>query len=86
MHTGCRVQAGKLQRGDQVKLLRGDQVVCVGTVSTLKHLKADVNEVEKGKECGIMLNDPTVRFLEGDVIQPFLVKTEEQYTQWSPGF
>lgn len=46
------------------------QLILVGTIETLKHLKKDVTEVRKGTECGISFHGFTdVR--EGDEIIAF---------------
>jgi translation initiation factor IF-2 len=49
-------------------VLRGDQTIYEGVISSLRHLRDDVSEVAEGFECGIMLegfND----FQQGDVVE-----------------
>jgi len=45
-------------------------VVWKGTIASLKRVKEDVREVQKGLECGILLNNfNDVR--EGDIIEAY---------------
>lgn len=53
--AGCRITNGPLRRSHTVKVIRDDEEVFRGTVSSLKHNKDDVTEVAKGQECGIAL-------------------------------
>ncbi|MGX3010111.1 translation initiation factor IF-2 [Helicobacter sp. 23-1044] len=54
--AGCFVVEGIVHRGDKVRLLRGEKVLHLGNISSLKRFKDDVKEVGKGYECGIMLD------------------------------
>jgi translation initiation factor IF-2 len=72
--AGCRVTQGDLRRNAKMAVVRGDQVVFEGQVSSLKHEKEDVREVREGFECGVALrsfND----FEVGDTLECF---TEEK--------
>lgn len=51
--AGCRVIDGKAQRSARVRVLRDNVQVYDGTVSSLKHYKDDVREVDAGSECGV---------------------------------
>ena len=68
--AGCMVQDGKLSRKSKVRLIRDGVVVYTGKLSSLKRFKEDVNEVKKGFECGMSIenfNDIKV----GDVIEGY---------------
>ncbi|MDR0820531.1 MAG: translation initiation factor IF-2 [Endomicrobium sp.] len=54
---GCSVTDGKIQRGTKIRLLRDNVIVFEGNISSLKRFKDDVKEVEKGYECGIVLEN-----------------------------
>ncbi len=54
--AGCQVIEGSIHRNNHVRLRRGNEVVWKGTISSLKRVKEDVREVQKGLECGILLN------------------------------
>ncbi|MBS1844681.1 MAG: hypothetical protein JST53_09720, partial [Actinobacteria bacterium] len=52
-------------------------VVWSGKLASLRRFKDDVQEVEEGQECGIVLDGyPDVK--EGDVIEFFQIKQVEQ--------
>lgn len=55
--AGCQVTEGSIQRSNHVRLRRGKDVIWKGTISSLKRVKEDVREVNKGMECGILLKD-----------------------------
>ncbi|MCH7819647.1 MAG: translation initiation factor IF-2 [Candidatus Marinimicrobia bacterium] len=66
--AGCYVLSGKVSRGDMINLLRDEQMVSQGTISSLKRFKDDVKEVAEGFECGITLEGVN-GIEEGDIIQ-----------------
>ncbi|MGH2386974.1 MAG: translation initiation factor IF-2 [Chloroflexota bacterium] len=66
--AGSRVIDGTIHRGDQVRVLRNEQVVHEGKVGSLRRGRDDAREVATGFECGIMVeqyND----FMVGDLIE-----------------
>lgn len=67
---GCIVNEGKITRNSMVRIKRGDEVVGEGKVVGLKRFKEDVKEVEKGYECGIMI-DGFKNFEIGDIIEAY---------------
>lgn len=66
--AGCYVLDGKVQRGATAKIVRASKVIHEGKVAGLKHFKDDVKEVEKGKECGVSL-DNFKDYQKGDLIE-----------------
>lgn len=68
--AGCFVIDGVIQRGIKVRLIRNGVVIHTGNIASLKRFKDDAREVQKGFECGIMLenyNDIQV----GDVFETY---------------
>jgi translation initiation factor IF-2 len=66
--AGCRVLEGRLGRSAVVRVLRDGQVIQETSISTLRHLKEEVNEITAGMECGVTLqgfND----FQAGDILE-----------------
>jgi translation initiation factor IF-2 len=53
--AGCLVTDGKVTRTAQVRLVREGTVVWTGRVGSLRRFKDNVQEVEEGLECGIVL-------------------------------
>ncbi len=71
--AGSYVQAGKVSRSAQVRVVRGGIVVHEGKIASLKRFKDDAKEVAAGYECGIGIenfND----LQEGDVIEAFVME------------
>ncbi len=69
--AGCSVQDGKVQRNNNVRLIRDGKVVYTGKVGSLKRFKDDAKEVVAGFECGIGIenyNDIKV----GDIMETFV--------------
>ncbi len=72
---GCFIVDGKIQRSNQVRLIRDGKIVFESKISSLKRFKDDAKEVAQGFECGVGIenfNDLKV----GDVIEAF-VKEEK---------
>ena len=68
--AGCVVRDGKIVRGCKVRLVRDGIVVYTGELGSLKRVKDDVKEVNKGFECGLSItnyNDIKV----GDFIEAY---------------
>nr|CAD7574582.1 unnamed protein product [Timema californicum] len=55
-------------------------------LESMRHLKNEVDTIKKDVECGLRLNDDTVSFQPGDVLQCYEIKHVKQETQWDPGF
>jgi translation initiation factor IF-2 len=75
--AGCQVTEGKAVRAASVRLLREGTVVWTGRLASLRRFKDDVNEVEEGQECGIVL-DGYADVKEDDVLEFFQTKQVEQ--------
>ncbi|MGB2906796.1 MAG: translation initiation factor IF-2 [Candidatus Aminicenantaceae bacterium] len=71
--AGCLVMDGKITRNSNVRLLRGEEVIHEGRISSLKHLKNNVTEVKKDHECGIGL-DRFKGIQEGDIIEAYVIE------------
>jgi translation initiation factor IF-2 len=72
--AGSAIRDGKVARGGAIKVVRGGTVVHTGKVTTLKHFKDDVKEIEKGKECGIGI-EGFDGFQVGDLLEFFVKET-----------
>ncbi len=75
--AGCLVTDGKITRTAQVRLVREGTVVWTGRLGSLRRFKDNVQEVEEGLECGVVLEgyqDVKV----GDVLELFETKQVEQ--------
>lgn len=66
--AGCRVINGQLERSSTMRILRSGEVIFEGCCSSLKKEKHDVDTVDKGNECGLVIRD-CFDYQVGDVIQ-----------------
>jgi translation initiation factor IF-2 len=51
--AGCYVREGRINRKDQVRVVRDEKIVYRGTLSSLKRFRDDAREVKESFECGI---------------------------------
>jgi translation initiation factor IF-2 len=75
--AGCLVTQGKVTRTASVRLVREGTVIWEGKLGSLRRFKDNVQEVEEGQECGIVL-DGYADVKEGDVLEFFQTKQVEQ--------
>ncbi len=75
--AGCLVTEGKIRRDGNVRLVREGTVVWTGRLGSLRRFKDNVDEVEEGQECGVVL-DGYADVKEGDVLEIFQTKQVEQ--------
>lgn len=68
--SGSLVESGTITRGFEVRVKRNGEEVGHGKIGGLKRFKDDVKEVEKGYECGILI-EGFKGVAEGDVIECF---------------
>lgn len=68
--AGCIVSDGTIKRDYYAKVIRGGAIIHEGEISSLKRVKEDVKEVNKGLECGILLHRFS-DYQEGDLIKGF---------------
>lgn len=75
--AGCYVEEGKINRNNDVRVIRNGIVIYEGKISSLKRFKDDVREVAAGYECGITIerfND----IKEGDIIEGYTMEKVER--------
>jgi translation initiation factor IF-2 len=75
--AGCIVSEGKVARDANVRLIREGTVIWDGKLGSLRRFKDNVQEVEEGQECGIVL-DGYADVKEDDVLEFYKTKQVEQ--------
>ncbi len=75
--AGCIVTEGKAARDANVRLIREGTVIWTGKLASLRRFKDNVQEVEDGQECGVVL-DGYADVKDGDVLEFFQTKQVEQ--------
>lgn len=68
--AGSYVKSGSIKRGSPVEIYRNEELLGVGSISSLKRFKEDVREVSAGYECGIGM-EPFPEIMEGDIIRVY---------------
>ena len=72
--AGSKVLEGAIVRNAKARVIREDEEIADGEITSLKHLKDDAKEMREGFECGIGL-DNFSKFKEGDVIVCYEIKS-----------
>jgi translation initiation factor IF-2 len=75
--AGCIVAQGKAVRTADVRLIREGTVIWTGSLGSLRRFKDNVQEVEEGQECGIVL-EGYADVKDDDVLEFFQTKQVEQ--------
>ncbi len=68
--AGCMVLDGKINRNNDIRIIRDGVVIHTGRLASLKRFKDDVKEVAQGYECGLNIdrfNDIEV----GDIVEAY---------------
>ncbi|MFZ4861541.1 translation initiation factor IF-2 [Sphingobacterium sp. Mn56C] len=68
--AGCMVREGKINRNNDIRIIRDGVVIHTGRLASLKRFKDDVKEVSQGYECGLNIdrfNDIQV----GDIVEAY---------------
>ncbi len=67
MIVGGRVAEGKMLRGSQIEVKRGDEIVGSGRMLNLQRNKENADEVGQGNECGVVF-EGNVKIESGDIL------------------
>lgn len=84
--AGSRCVSGTLKKKEKFKLIRNGDVIHVGELESMRHLKNEVDSIKNGVECGLMFKEADVLPEQGDVLACFTTHMEAQKTDWDPGF
>lgn len=68
--AGCMVIEGTIHRNYHLRVRRGDAIVGKAEIASLRRVKEDVREVNKGMECGIVLGKFS-DVQEGDILEAY---------------
>ncbi|XP_014243183.1 translation initiation factor IF-2, mitochondrial [Cimex lectularius] len=84
--AGCRCQKGIVKKSAFVKLLRDGECIYTGKIASLRHHKDEVDSVKKDLECGLRIEDVSIKFKPGDTIVCFQINQIPRTIDWDPGF
>ncbi|NOZ04141.1 MAG: translation initiation factor IF-2 [FCB group bacterium] len=71
--AGAKVTSGVITRNAMARLIRDDEPIYEGKITSLKRFKDDAREVKEGLECGIGI-DGVSKYREGDIIEVYEIK------------
>jgi len=69
---GGKVETGKINLGDKIKIMRRENEIGRGEIVELQHARSQVKTVEADTECGLMI-EAKIEIVTGDVIMAFSV-------------
>jgi translation initiation factor IF-2 len=75
--AGCIVTEGKATRTASVRLVREGTIIWTGKLGSLRRFKDNVQEVDEGQECGVVL-EGYADVKEEDILEFFQTKQVEQ--------
>ncbi len=75
--AGCIVTEGKATKSASVRLVREGTIIWTGKLGSLRRFKDNVQEVEEGQECGVVL-EGYADVKQEDVLEFFQTKQVEQ--------
>lgn len=84
--AGSRCVSGTLKKKEKFKLIRNGEVIHVGELESMRHLKNEVESIKNGVECGLRFKEAGVNPETGDTLACFTTHMEAQKTDWDPGF
>lgn len=70
--AGCYVSKGTIPRNATARLIRNQEVIFKGKISSLRYIKDDIKEAREGFECGISLSFSDIK--KGDLIEAIEIK------------
>jgi translation initiation factor IF-2 len=68
--AGIKVMSGRIAKGDQVKVMRGEEEIGKAKIKSVRHGKAEETRMDVGDDCGLLF-DRVVDFAIGDDIIAF---------------
>ncbi len=75
--AGGKVTKGTVESKSMARVTRDKELLFETELESLKHVKEDVSELDKGSECGIKIKTP-VPVQEGDILEIFKVEKIER--------
>ncbi|KAL3287115.1 hypothetical protein HHI36_001596 [Cryptolaemus montrouzieri] len=84
--AGCRCVKGTLKKSGFYKLIRNGEIIHAGSLSSLRHIKNEVDTIKTNLECGLQLADKSITFQQGDTLQCLEKVLKAQEITWDPGF
>jgi len=75
--AGCEVTEGKVEKGAMVRVKRNNELLFETQLESLKVVKQDVRELDKGSECGIRIKTHKPVMI-GDILEVYRIDRKER--------
>ena len=75
--AGCQILEGTIHRNHYIRFMRDGKEIWKGSINSIKREKDDVKEVQKGFECGIVLQNFS-ELEENDVLEAYEITYKKQ--------
>jgi len=75
--AGCRVTEGKVEKGAMIRVRRNNELLFETQLESLKVVKQDVRELDKGSECGIRIKTYK-QILIGDKLEVYRIDKKDR--------
>jgi translation initiation factor IF-2 len=69
--AGSMCTKGYIKKGSNVRVMRGDKIICEDKIKSLRNFKSEVDKVEAGDECGVGLLK-FADFQPGDRVESYI--------------
>jgi translation initiation factor IF-2 len=77
MIVGGKVTQGNVEKGAEIKVLRGDEEIGKGILANLQKEKKNVDQVLKGYECGVKFEGDCI-ISEGDILEVYRIEEKKR--------
>lgn len=71
--AGSKCTSGYIKKGSNVRVMRGDKILCEDKIKSLRNFKSEVDKIEAGDECGVGLMT-FEDFQPGDRVESYVVQ------------
>lgn len=71
--AGSKCTNGYIKKGSNVRVMRGDKILCEDKIKSLRNFKSEVDKIEAGDECGVGLMN-FEDFQPGDRVESYVVQ------------
>ena len=65
--AGCKILEGRIQKSDNIVLMRGEKQIGEAKVVSVRRGKNDISEAKAGEECGVIIS-PQLDFQKDDIL------------------
>jgi translation initiation factor IF-2 len=68
--AGLQIMEGKINKDSYIEVIRNEEILFKGNITSLKKVKEDISEAVEGSECGLFI-ETFDKWQEKDVVRAF---------------